>query len=140
MSEKIVRVGVGVFIVKDNKILLGKRKNAHEEGTWSLPGGHLEFNETIEECAIREVKEETNLEVSNPKIITLTQDKFEKEEKHYITVFTQVTYEGGEVKNKEPHKCEKWEWFEWEKLPENLFLALKNFKEKGNNPFKTQLL
>ena len=43
--KKFPRVGIGVIIRKDNKILLGKRKNAHGEGSWCFPGGHLEFNE-----------------------------------------------------------------------------------------------
>jgi 8-oxo-dGTP diphosphatase len=59
------KVGVGVFIIKDKKILMGKRINSHGEGTWSLPGGHLEFFETFEDCAKREVMEETGLKISN---------------------------------------------------------------------------
>ncbi|MBU0929712.1 MAG: NUDIX domain-containing protein, partial [Nanoarchaeota archaeon] len=61
--DKIVRVGVGVYIIKDNKILFGKRKGFHGSGTWCPPGGHLEFNESIEECAIREVMEETGIKI-----------------------------------------------------------------------------
>lgn len=40
------KVGVGVLIVDGNKILLGKRKNAHGDGCWAPPGGHLEFGES----------------------------------------------------------------------------------------------
>jgi 8-oxo-dGTP diphosphatase len=39
------KVGVGVIIKKDGKVLMGKRKNAHGDGTWSFTGGHLEFGE-----------------------------------------------------------------------------------------------
>ena len=63
--QKIPRIGVAVIVVRDGKVLLGKRKNAHGEGRWGFPGGHLEFMETVEACAAREVLEETGLGVSN---------------------------------------------------------------------------
>ncbi len=46
MENKRPKVGLGVLIFKDGKVLLGKRKGAHGEGTWCPPGGHLEFGET----------------------------------------------------------------------------------------------
>ena len=81
------KVGIGVFVFKDGKILLGKRRNAHGEGSWSLPGGHLEFNEELEDCAQREVMEEAGIKIKNIRLSTITNDKFEKEGKHYITIF-----------------------------------------------------
>ena len=64
MSEReLPKVGVGVIVVRDGKVLLGKRRGAHGEGSWSFPGGHLEFNELLEICAKREAKEETGLEI-----------------------------------------------------------------------------
>ncbi|HLC69503.1 MAG TPA: NUDIX domain-containing protein [Patescibacteria group bacterium] len=55
MEDKRPKVGVGVFVFKDGKILFGQRKNTgHGVGCWSLPGGHLEFNEGVESCAERE--------------------------------------------------------------------------------------
>ena len=70
------KVGVGVIIVKEGKILLGKRKNAHGEGTWCPPGGHLELGESYEECAKRETFEETGLQIKNLQFITATNDIF----------------------------------------------------------------
>jgi 8-oxo-dGTP diphosphatase len=130
------KVGVGVIIKKENKVLLGKRKNVHGEGTWGFPGGHLEFKETIEECAIREVAEETNLHVRDIKIGTFTNDIFENENKHYITIFTLTEIESGEVKIMEPEKCEKWEWFDWNDLPDNIFMPMRNLIKTGFNPFE----
>ena len=59
-----VRVGVGVYIRKEDKILMGKRIGAHGNSTWCPPGGHLEYGEEIEFCAIREVEEETGYRAS----------------------------------------------------------------------------
>ena len=134
MQNKIVRVGVGVIILKDNKILMGKRKNAHGDGTWSFPGGHLEFNEEIENCAIREVKEEAGINIKNIRLGTFTNDIFAKEERHYITLFILAEHDSGDVKIMEPEKCEKWEWFEWENLPRPLFIPIENLLKTDFKP------
>ena len=52
-----------VSIIKDGEILLVQRAFEPRKGLWSLPAGFIEADETVEECAIREVKEETNLDV-----------------------------------------------------------------------------
>jgi 8-oxo-dGTP diphosphatase len=57
MEENRPKVGIGVFIFKDGKFLMGCRKGTHGAGTWSVPGGHLEFGESFEECAEREALE-----------------------------------------------------------------------------------
>ena len=51
MEQKIPKVGVGVIVRREGRILLGKRKGSHGENTWAPPGGHLEFMESVEECA-----------------------------------------------------------------------------------------
>ena len=58
-DTQAIRVGVGVIIVRDGNVLLGERAGSHGAGTWALPGGHLEFGETVADCARREVLEET---------------------------------------------------------------------------------
>ena len=129
-------VGVGVVVIKGNKVLLGKRKNAHGEGSWCFPGGHLEFNESVEECAVREVREETGIEIKNLRLGPFTNDVFEKEAKHYVTLFVIAEYASGKAKVMEPEKCEKWAWFEWGSLPEPLFLPIQNLLKQGFNPFE----
>ncbi|MEM3743987.1 MAG: NUDIX hydrolase, partial [Candidatus Methanomethyliaceae archaeon] len=57
-------VGVGVILIRDRQILLVKRGHEPNKGLWSIPGGLIKLGETAEEAAIREVKEETGLEVS----------------------------------------------------------------------------
>lgn len=119
-------IGIGVLLFKENKLLLGKRLNAHGQNTWAPPGGHLEFGETIEQCAAREVLEETGLVTTNIKPITFTNDIFIKENKHYITIFVNAEYAGGTPKNIEPEKCAEWRWFTLNDLPNELFLPLQN--------------
>lgn len=123
-------VGVGVFIVRNSKLLLGKRKNAHGDGTWSLPGGHLEFGESFEACAIREVFEETGLIVQSIKKLWFTNDIFFQENKHFVTIFMWSDECGGEPQVLEPEKCEEWLWFDFDKLPSPLFLPVKNLIEQ----------
>jgi 8-oxo-dGTP diphosphatase len=135
--EKRPFIGVGVYIIKNNKVLLGKRKNAHGPGTWCPPGGHIEFGELIEEAAKRETQEETGITIKNIKRGTYTEDFFKHEKKHYITIAVIADYAGGEVKIMEPEKCEKWEWFGWDKLPQPLFLPVENAIKQGFNPFKS---
>ena len=129
-------VGVGVIVIKDNKILLGKRKNAHGAGCWAFPGGHLEFNETLNECAIRETFEETGIKIKNLRTSTFTNDIFEKENKHYITCYVLADHDSGIPQAKEPHKCERWDWFSWEELPSPLFLTLQNLKKQNFHPLR----
>lgn len=59
------KVGVGVMILKNGKVLLGKRKGSHGEGEYAFPGGHLEYMESFESCAKREVKEESDIEIKD---------------------------------------------------------------------------
>lgn len=72
---------------QEGQLLLGKRLGSHGESSWGAPGGHLEFCETFEECAIGEVLEETGLRIVSPKFLAITNDFFEVESKHYVTIF-----------------------------------------------------
>lgn len=125
-NKEQVRVGVGVIIVREGKILLGKRVGAHGAETWATPGGHLEFTETPERCAAREVYEETGLTLDTVKKIGFTNDIFELENKHYVTLFMLGESEQGQAHIMEPTKCLKWQWFDMDALPKPLFLPLVN--------------
>lgn len=129
------RVGVGVIIRNNGKVLLLKRKGSHGEGSWAFIGGHLEFGETVEECARRETLEEIGLKLEKVELGPYTQDIFEKEGKHYITLFAITDYNGEKYENLEPEKCTALEWFGWDELPENLFIPVKHLKESGFDPF-----
>jgi 8-oxo-dGTP diphosphatase len=124
-------VGVAVIIRKNNQILLGWRIAHHGAGSWQLPGGHLEYGETPEVCAMREVMEETGLSISNPRRGPYTNDIFATEGRHYITLFVIADYAGGVPEVREPDKCARWEWFSWDALPQPLFLPLENLAREG---------
>jgi ADP-ribose pyrophosphatase YjhB (NUDIX family) len=124
-------VGVAVVVCRGGRFLLGKRKNSHGSGCWQFPGGHLEFQETIEQCAAREIFEETGLRIKNVRFGPYTNDFFHQEQKHYITLFVIADHDSGEVSLKEPEKCETWQWFYPDRLPQPLFLPIENLFKRG---------
>ena len=126
---KTPRVGVGVIIEKNGEILLIKRTNVHGEGTWSTPGGHLEYKESPEECAIREVKEETGVDISDVRFKGISNDLFEESGKHYVTVWMEGKYLSGKPVVDAGHEASDIGWFSWDELPRKLFLPLKNLVE-----------
>ncbi|MBI5223962.1 NUDIX domain-containing protein [Candidatus Micrarchaeota archaeon] len=126
MNSPYPQVGVGVMLIRNGKILLGKRKNSHGSGSWAFPGGRLEFGESPEDCARREVLEETGIIVHDLEHFALTSDFFENEKEHYVTLFLLAKQFEGESRILEPHKCEEWKWFALNDLPSPKFLSLEN--------------
>lgn len=131
MADKIrcPKIGIGILLFnKDQKILLGKRKNSHGASTWAPPGGHLEFGESFEDCAIRETQEETGLCITDPIFCGITNSFFEEEQQHYVSIFMKASVQKNQnIQNKEPHKNEGWCWFSLDDFPDNLFLSLHQF-------------
>jgi len=130
MSEMLQRpqVGVGVFVFRDGKFLVGRRLGAHGEGSWTVPGGHLEFNEAPEDTAVREVKEETNCGIDNVRFAAVTNDRFFDEDKHYITLWMMSDWKAGEGEIMEPDKYIDQRWIDFSSLPEPLFLPWKQLQ------------
>jgi len=122
MDSRQVKVGVGVLIFCGSDILLGKRKSGHNRNTWQSAGGHLEFGESFEDCARREIQEEIGIKVKDINQITTTNDIFTKDHKHYVTIFMKCNYVSGIHKNLETEKCSEWRWFPINNLPKKLFL------------------
>jgi len=120
-------VGVGVLIFRNGNVLLGLRRGSHGAGTWSPPGGHLEYGEEPAECVRREALEETGLDIGVPTFLGITNDIFEAEQRHYVTLFYRADESSGEPETREPEKCEAWQWWPWDALPDNLFLPLRHY-------------
>lgn len=127
-QEKIVRVGVGCWVEDPiGHFLFGNRLSKHGNGTWAPPGGHLEFGETPESCAARELYEETSILLvpSDFRVIGVTNDVFS--DKHYVTIHchAKLNFLPNPVL-KEPNKCSGWYWLGLKHLPDNLFLSAQN--------------
>jgi 8-oxo-dGTP diphosphatase len=125
--------GVGVLILREGKLLLGRRRGAHGAGTWAPPGGHIDEGETPQETARLEVLEETGLLIERPRLGPATEDHF-PEGKHFITTFVIAEAPTGAPQNLEPQKCDGWEWFDWDALPAPLFLPLEALRQTGFRP------
>lgn len=95
-------VGVGVVIVCNGRILLEKRKNEPGKGKWSIPGGLVELGEEVEQTVIREVREETGLEVGDPEHIdvvsNLEMDENGRIKYHFVIIDYFVKLKGGKLK------------------------------------------
>lgn len=118
-NREYPKTGIAVMIIKDNKVLLGKRKNAHGAGYFAFSGGKLELWESFEECAKREVMEEAGIEIHNIRFLRILNSKFH--DKHFVDVGLLVDWKNGEPKVLEPEKCAWWAWYDLNSLPEPLF-------------------
>ncbi len=128
MAEDRPKVGVGLVVFKDGKVLMGKRKNIHGDGLYCGPGGHLEHLETIEECAKRETKEEAGIEIGNVRFLCLI-NLLTFAPKHYIDIAVAADWISGEPQNLEPEKRDGWAWYEIDNLPEPLWPAERYYFE-----------
>lgn len=138
-QDKKVGVGFGVMILRDGKVLLGKRHDdpvkadslLHGEGTWTMPGGKIDFGEAFEQAASREAMEETGIKINQDelKLISVTNDRVV--DAHFVTMGFLCEDFSGEPKVMEPDEIVEWRWFELNSLPEKIFFPsakiLKNY-------------
>ena len=121
MSSKESRplVGVGVIIIKEGKILLAKRKGSHGQNTWASAGGHLEFGETLEECARREVFEEFGIDI--PRMTFLCVSNIIAYDRHYVDFefLGDISIQMPEIQEKDFFT--NLQWFSLSELPNPLF-------------------
>ena len=123
------------YIEKENCYLMMHRvKKSHDvnKDKWVGVGGHFEAGESPEECLLREVKEETNLDICEDDLSLrgVTNDFYSQTQKHYITLHFFCTKFVGTPQGMEKEKCVCWKWFDVNNLPENLLLSNQNFIKK----------
>ncbi len=136
-ENRKVTVRVAILVMNGDRILLEKRANVLGKGTWAPPIGHLDFGETFEQTALREVREETGLEIADPKFYLLTNDIFEAENEHSVTIWMEAKYVTGEPRVNAPEEESNIGWFQWNDLPEPLFLSMQHMLEGQTYPSQT---
>ena len=89
-------IASSAVVKHDDKILLIKRKHAPGIGKWALPGGIVEYGETVEQAAIREVKEETNIDITIEKLLNvyslILRDENGEVKYHYAIICFESSY------------------------------------------------
>ncbi len=126
-EKKKVGAGFGIILKKDGKILLGMRHPDPDKadsafrsaGEWSLPGGKLDWGESFEDGAIREVKEETGITIKNPEVVSV--HNCMNEHAHFMTVGLAAHEWDGEAQVMEPDEIVEWQWFDLNNLPLPLY-------------------
>ncbi len=136
--KKIIKVGVQAIVFDDTKtkILLGKRKNCFGAGSWGLPGGHLEFGESFEEAAIRELDEETGLKIKKVFILGAFNTPL-LPNTHHVQIGCIVEEYEGKPEITEPEKCDDLNFYSLNELPSPIFFGSKPILEKLLNESKS---
>ncbi|MBN2566710.1 NUDIX domain-containing protein [Candidatus Woesearchaeota archaeon] len=122
-------VGVGIMLLRDGNVLLGRRHHdpekadseLHGEGTWTMPGGGVEWMEPYLDAAVREVKEETNITVRKEDLRLFTVKDDMAKDAHFLTVGLLCEESDGEAHVMEPDEIVEWRWFPLDRLPRPIF-------------------
>lgn len=113
------RVGVGVMIVRDGRVLMGRRMSGQRPGWWGWIGGKLEFGETLQDCARREAHEEAGVEVTNLRLLCIS--SIIVEDQHWIDVEFLADIAAGEPYAAAPDELIDWAWYMLDQLPSPIF-------------------
>ena len=121
------RVGVGVLLTDNHgRVLLTLRRRPPEAGCWSIVGGKVVFLETLEQCAIREAREEVGVEISVRSLLCVTDHCLPGENQHWVSPAYLGQILSGEATNCEPAKTHEVRWFNLDQLPPNLTVTARN--------------
>jgi 8-oxo-dGTP diphosphatase len=142
MTDAIVdaarpKVGVGIMIMKDGKVLVAQRKGSHGDGEYGFVGGHVEYGETLEEAALREIAEECDVQVENMRVLCVA-DLLAYSPKHFVDIGFVADWASGDPKIMEPDKFDSMEWVAIDALPPKMFGPCHNYVEAyktGKNYF-----
>jgi 8-oxo-dGTP diphosphatase len=118
-----IGVSCEMIVARESSVLLGRRKGVFGAGSWAFPGGHLEKGEHVADCARRELAEEVGIEPLDLQLIGIINDLPNGQDRQYLRfVFLSRSFKG-QINNREPDKCEGWQWFEITKLPAPIFVG-----------------
>lgn len=106
--RKTVKATVGAILVKEGKILLQLRNHGPFENAWCLPGGHIEFGESVEEAVKREVKEETGLDMEDIRFFHYYTEHYKNMDWHAVALIFIARVRGEEVLQEEEVKELRW--------------------------------
>jgi ADP-ribose pyrophosphatase len=121
------RVGIGVLLTDDHgRVLLTLRRLPPEADCWSIVGGKVDFLETLEQCAIREAREEVGVEISLRTLLCVTDHCLPGENQHWVSPAYLGQILSGEATNCEPGKTLAVRWFALDELPSNLTMTARN--------------
>lgn len=116
-SENGIRIRVAVVLEQEGKILLVLHKN-YGETYWLLPGGGMEWGETIEECGMRELREETGLEVEIGDLLFVSEQIPAVCYPHVIVLYVRGRVVSGQLKVGEGESISDAQWFEFPQFPQ----------------------
>ncbi|MHB1357393.1 MAG: nucleotide triphosphate diphosphatase NUDT15 [Anaerolineae bacterium] len=116
------QVGMGIMVMRGDKVLLGKRRGAHGTGFYAFPGGHIELGESFAETARREVVEECGLQIEDIRLVSVGSYMWSGN-RHYVDIDVVCQAPSGEPLNMEPDRCEGWGWYPLDTLPAPLFIV-----------------
>ena len=121
------RVGVGVLLVdKLDPFLLTLRDRPPEAGCWSIVGGKVDYLETLEQCAVRETREEVGLEIRLVRLLCVTDHHLPQEGQHWVSPAYLGEVLACEARNCEPEKTRQVSWFPLANFPPNLTITARN--------------
>jgi 8-oxo-dGTP diphosphatase len=120
--DRRVSVGVGCLVFMDGKLLMARRRGVHGDGSWSPPGGALEYGESFEQAARREVEEETGVLIAGlPTYLATTNDVFVVEQRHFVTVWMMASWASGVPVAAAPYELDAVAWVSAGNVPAPLF-------------------
>ena len=118
------RLGCGIALWRDERLLLVQRRRAPEAGTWSFPGGKVDAFEPTEAAARRETIEELGIEVGSLELLCVVDLIDRASEQHWVSPVYLADDWRGEPRLVEPDKHERFDWFALDALPEPVSVAV----------------
>jgi 8-oxo-dGTP diphosphatase len=123
-GRDFIGVGVGAVIVDEHRqILLLLRRKAPEIDHWTIPGGTVEFGETLEDAILRELREEIGVACIIDRLLGVTNHILSAEQKHWVSPAFLVHITSGVPENKEPAAHAEMQWYPIEGLPTKITLT-----------------